>query len=345
MGIICASLHTMVLLTAERLVRLAYKYPLLHSNWYVLALAALAVVNQPQELGKVLHFALRQQLLESKTTASLLADTVLLRLAEDSISSAAKFDELTAVGVNCPDVLIPYLYYDKLPLRFKYTKLDEIRAAQSVVALKIREALLKMAPIMGLPKAINALTELRKVTPTSLRPQLKTLRAPTIVPGHVNSSEVVGEDVAGTRFEDQLIPTRDTIDGPICRLSVNTRVAVGNMARGLELWYSVYGKISNRVKNQMASAYPDLWQYALHHVYGPILSFTDVLSARETSFCVVTVLIPQDVNPTLKGHLRGAINLGATREELAEIRAMVFDVCDWSGNITWKGGKEGVAKL
>lgn len=304
-------------------------------------------MNQPQEIGKVLHFALRQQLLESLNPQDkpLLTDPYLLKLAEDSISSAAKFDEFTAVGVNLPDILIPYTYHDKFPLPYKYSRTEDINAAQIQVAARIREALLKIAPIAGLPKSINALTALHKVTPTALRAPSKAMRPATIQPGHVNSSSIVQEDVAGTRFEDQLIDTRDTIDGPICKKSVNSKEISDNFVRGSLFWENIYGKVSNRVKNQMFSAYPDLWQYAIHNVYSPILSFEDIIPAKETSFCVVAALIPQDVPPTLKGHVRGAVNLGATKEELTSIRLLVFDICDWSGNVTWKGGKESVFKL
>lgn len=333
-----------VLLTAERLVRLAYKYPSLHSNWYIIASTALTVVNQPQEIGKILHFALRQQLLEANTENAILTDIYMLKLAEDSILSAEKFDDFSAVGVSLPDVLIPFTYHDKLPLSYKYSRSEDIHACQTAVASKIREAILKAAPIAGLPKLINALTALRKVTPNSIKPSLKTNRPPTICPGHVKSSDLVQEDFAGTRFEET-IPTFDTVEGPVCTESVDSKQTMDNMVRGLNFWNAIYGKVSTRVRTQMFNAYPDLWQYAFHNVYSPILSYTGVLSALETSFCVVAALIPQDVNPTLKGHLKGAINVGGTKEELTDIRNLVFDVCDWSGNILWKGGKESVAKL
>lgn len=333
-----------VLLTAERLVRLAYKYPSLHSNWFIIASSALTVVNQPQEIGMILHFALRQQLLEASAGIAILADTYMLKLAEDSIVSAEKFDDFSAVGVNLPEVLIPFTYHDKLPLGYKYSKTEDIHACQMAVACKIREAILKAAPIAGLPKLINALTALRKVTPNNVKPSLKTCRPATICPSHVRSSDLVQEDFAGTRFEES-IPTYDTVEGPVCPESVDSKQIVDNMVRGLEHWNALYGKVSTRVRTQMFNAYPDLWQYALHSVYSPLLSYTGVLSALETSYCVVAALIPQDVNPTLKGHLKGAINLGGTKEELTDIRHLVFDVCDWSGNILWKGGKQSVVKL
>lgn len=335
----------MATLTAERLVKLAYKYPTLYSNWYVIASTALTVVNRPQEIGKVFHFALRQQLLEASMQKALLTDTYLLQLAEDLIASAQKFDEFATVGVNLPEVLIPHTYHDKLPLAYKYNRSEDIRAAQSVVACKIREAILKAAPIVGLPKLINALTALRKVTPNSIRPHLQPLRHATVHPGHVLSSNLVQEDVAGTRFEDLQNSTYDTLEGPVSVECVDRKQVVENVGRGLDFWQAIYGKISNRVRTQMYDAYPDLWQYAFHSVYSPVLSFTGVLGAKETSFCVISALIPQDVNPTLKGHLKGALNVGGTREELSDLRLMVFDICDWSGNVVWLDGKESVAKL
>lgn len=335
----------MVVLTAERLVKLAYKYPNLYNSWYVLASSALAVVNQPQEIGKVFHFALRQQLLEMVSDNLLLTDSFMLKLAEDSIASASKYDEFTAIGVNLPDILIPYTYHDKLPLAYKYNRSEDIRAAQSAIANRIREALLKVAPIVGLPKSINALTELRKVTPNSIQPDSKPKRACVLSPGHVKSSDLVQEDFAGTRFEGDALPTQDTIEGPVSSLSINDEVVLKNTVRGSDFWQSVYGKIGNRVKTQMFNAYPDLWQFAYNNVYGPVLSFVDIISAKETSFVVISALIPQDVNPTLKGHLKGALNQGATKEDIESVRGLTLDICDWSGNVHWRNGKDSVAKL
>lgn len=339
----------MSILTAERLVKLAYKYPNLHNTWFIIASAALSVVNHPEEISKVFHFALRQQLLEAPTSsANVLSDKTLIQLAQDSINSSEKYKDFTAVGVKLPDILIPYSLYDKLPLAFKYTKTEDIFAAQTVIAKKFREVLLKGVALAGLPKSINALTILKNVTPTNLKPDTKPVRTPIVFPGHVKSSNIVQEDVAGTRFEeaDPGKFANDTIDGPISEESINTKEVVHDLVRGSNFWNAVYtNKINVRIKKQMAAAYPDLWHFAYHHCYGPLLSFTDILSARETSFTIVSSLIPQDVNPQLKGHLRGALNGGATKEELDDLRNLVIDICDWSGNVSWAQGKESIAKL
>lgn len=340
----------MTVLTPERLVRLAYKYPSLHNSWYIIACACLTAVNKPQEIPKVLHFALRQQLLEFSSSAeNCLTDKYLLNLAQDSISSSEKFKDLSAVGVNLPDVLIPYTYYDKLPLNFKYSRREDIFAIQTKVAAKIREVILKCAALSGLPKSINALMILKGVTPTSMRPSGVPERQRTVYPGHVPSSEIVQEDVAGTKFENDEVnddPASETIDGPISTQSVNAKQIQKDLARGSSFWNSIYSsKVNNRIRRQMINAYPDLWNYAFYNVYSPLLSFTDILSAKETSMCVVASLIPQDVNPQLKGHLKGALNTGSTKEELNALRLLVFDICDWSGGVTWTGGKNNVAKL
>ena len=124
-----------MVLTAERLVKLAYNYPNLHNSWYLIACAALTVINEPQEIPKVFHFALRQQLLEYSQEKSLLTDTYLLKLAQDSISSSERFKDFDAVGVKLPDLMIPFTYYNKLPVKFKFTKSEDIHHSQSALSL------------------------------------------------------------------------------------------------------------------------------------------------------------------------------------------------------------------
>ncbi|KAK8058711.1 hypothetical protein PG994_009159 [Apiospora phragmitis] len=63
-------------------------------------------------------------------------------------------------------------------------------------------------------------------------------------------------------------------------------------------------------------------------VYGYLLSNTRVLSANETSFVLIAGLIPQDVT---QGHLRGALNNGATVEEVRAVRAIAVAICEAFG--------------
>lgn len=335
----------MSIFTAERMVKLAYNYPHLHSLWYLVACAALTVTNQPNEIPKIFHFALRQQLLDfNPNVRGLLTNKYLLQLAQDLIALAQKYGELTAVGVLLPEVLIPYNLHDKLPLEFKYKKSDDISAQQQLIAAKFREVIMKLAALLGLPKCINALMILKTVTPNLLKPAPKPERVPIVNPGHLSLSDIVGEDVEGTCTTDTYLV--DTIDGPISVELVNPTQIHKTLKRGSDFWNSVYlSKVNKRIRNQMYNAYPDLWYYAFHHVYSPLLLYTGVLSAKETLMCVCANLMPQDVNPQLKGHLRGAINVGNSKEEMSEVRDVVFDICEWTGGNYWRDGRELVAKL
>jgi alkylhydroperoxidase/carboxymuconolactone decarboxylase family protein YurZ len=111
--------------------------------------------------------------------------------------------------------------------------------------------------------------------------------------------------------------------------------------KGAAFFDQVYGKISSRVFNQLSTAYPDLAHYTIGHVYAPLLSFSNVLGPKQTSLVVIACLIPQDVNPQLKGHLKGALNNGATREEVEDTRALSMEICQWCG-VNWR---EEVARL
>jgi alkylhydroperoxidase/carboxymuconolactone decarboxylase family protein YurZ len=101
--------------------------------------------------------------------------------------------------------------------------------------------------------------------------------------------------------------------------------------RGETFFNKVYGKVSKRVMGQMdRSGTEDLGAVA-RLMYGYLLSNTRILSATESSFVLVAGLVPQDVNPQLKGHLKGAINNGATVEEVRAVREIALRICEASG--------------
>ena len=67
---------------------------------------------------------------------------------------------------------------------------------------------------------------------------------------------------------------------------------------------------------------------------------------------VLACLIPQDVNPQLKGHLVGAVNNGASQDEVKAVRDVVIKVCEASGmkrledgSLDGWGWREDVASL
>ena len=80
-------------------------------------------------------------------------------------------------------------------------------------------------------------------------------------------------------------------------------------------------------------------------LYGYVLSNISLLSARDTSFCIIAGLIPQDVNPQLKGHLKGALNNGASVEQINAVREVALWICEEVGDERRKAWKDDVAKL
>jgi hypothetical protein len=46
---------------------------------------------------------------------------------------------------------------------------------------------------------------------------------------------------------------------------------------------------------------------------------------------ISALLMKMQVNPQLKGHLKGAINNGATLEEVRAVRDIVIKICEASG--------------
>lgn len=112
--------------------------------------------------------------------------------------------------------------------------------------------------------------------------------------------------------------------------------------RGQIFFNTVYGKISKRVMSQMdRSGTEDLGLIA-RLFYGYVLSNTSVLTPAETSLILVAGLVPQDVNPQLKGHLRGAVNNGCRVEEVRAVRDVVMWICEGGGMKMLKDGEQGL---
>ncbi|MCJ1314356.1 hypothetical protein MMC25_008038 [Agyrium rufum] len=183
---------------------------------------------------------------------------------------------------------------------------------QLLIARKMREALIKAAPIGGLPKAINALFSLKGVTPAALQ------------------DEPLGFSPSSRPVEVYDMPSSAILH------------------RGQTFFDNVYGKVSKRVMGQMDRSGTEDLGITARLMYGYILSNTNVLTAAETSYVLLAGLIPQDVNPQLKGHLKGAVNNGATVDEVKAVREIIIRICEASGMITigrgvtggwgWRGG-------
>lgn len=183
--------------------------------------------------------------------------------------------------------------------------------SQKTITAKIREALLKTGPLAGLPRAINGLHVLKEYTPYSLLSDAYEIDPWEAAMGNA-------PPCSGTLRK---IPEKIEDDQEIIQ-------------RGLHQWNSIYNKVSSRVVNNLNSSYPDLWYFTLCHVYGPLFSYDKILSKQETSLVVISSLVPQDVNPQLRGHLKGALNIGCDFETIEAVRRLSILVSEWCG-VQW----------
>ncbi|KAI9833508.1 MAG: hypothetical protein M1819_003667 [Sarea resinae] len=201
---------------------------------------------------------------------------------------------VTLSVINRPDE-IPKVFKDVMDHGIGASDSKPEHEEQLRIARRLREALLKSAPIAGLPRVINALFALKSVTPPSLLDE-PTGYSPTARPAELYETAPSQILSRGQNFFDQL-----------------------------------YGKVSKRIMGQMDRSGTEDLGVTARLMYGYLLSNTNVLTAAESSFVVMAGLIPLDVNPQLKGHLKGAINNGATVEEVRAVREVVMKICEASG--------------
>jgi 4-carboxymuconolactone decarboxylase len=89
-------------------------------------------------------------------------------------------------------------------------------------------------------------------------------------------------------------------------------------ARGAEVCRRVYGGQYERLRGHVASLHPDLERWMVRDGYGRVLGRPG-LPLRDRELCVVALLCGQDAEPQLYSHLRGALQVGATEEEVEAV--------------------------
>ncbi len=93
--------------------------------------------------------------------------------------------------------------------------------------------------------------------------------------------------------------------------------------KGLEIL-----KKMDLLKNDETPVSKDLLKQIIDMLYGTIWSRTEQLSLQERSMVTLTVLVALNRENELKSHLRGAKNLGITKEKIEE---MILHVAYYSG--------------
>lgn len=141
----------------------------------------------------------------------------------------------------------------------------------------IREAVLQTHLFAGYPRALNALGAFRDVCKKAGNPLSGEIK--------LRDKPLEGNDIE--KFRN----------------------------RGRILFGQIYGDKAEQVDKFARANSPDLAEWAIVEGYGRVLG-RDVLEPRVRSLCVVAALIPLDVAPQLKGHVKGALNVGNTGDQL-----------------------------
>lgn len=87
--------------------------------------------------------------------------------------------------------------------------------------------------------------------------------------------------------------------------------------RGAEVCRRVYAGQYERLRANVAALHPDMERWMLREGYGKVLGRSGLdLATRE--LCVAALLASMEAEPQLYAHLRGAINAGASEEDVEE---------------------------
>ena len=168
---------------------------------------------------------------------------------------------VTLSALNRPDE-IPSIFRHAIAKGGDSVDSQPDQVEQLAIARQMREALVKSAAICGLPRTINSLLELKKVTPLDLL------------------DEPFGYSPTG-RSKDIYNVASSAI-----------------LLRGQRFFDLIYGKISSRVMNQMDRSGTEDLGLTARLMYGHLLSNNEVLSHAQTSFVVMAGLyVPIEQSP------------------------------------------------
>lgn len=88
--------------------------------------------------------------------------------------------------------------------------------------------------------------------------------------------------------------------------------------RGEVTCKTIYGANYQKLRENVLKLHPALDAWIVVDGYGRILS-RPALDLRRRELCSVAMLVPQDTPRQLHSHLRGALNAGATKDEVQEV--------------------------
>lgn len=100
--------------------------------------------------------------------------------------------------------------------------------------------------------------------------------------------------------------------------------------RGEQTFEQVYGRNSERVQKRLATFHPKLHDWIITSVYGSCFdSESPLVTMRERELAIVAMLaVDPCASVQLASHIRGAINVGATPQEVEAVINQTEFVCE-----------------
>lgn len=89
--------------------------------------------------------------------------------------------------------------------------------------------------------------------------------------------------------------------------------------KGWESIKRIYGDVGEEVLDSVSSVSPDLARYTIEFPFGDVYSRPG-LDLKSREIATIAALVTLGNSPReLKAHIRGALNVGCTREEIVEV--------------------------
>ncbi|MDP3774198.1 MAG: carboxymuconolactone decarboxylase family protein [Gemmatimonadales bacterium] len=97
------------------------------------------------------------------------------------------------------------------------------------------------------------------------------------------------------------------------------------LSRGEETGRRIYGPQFDQLRRNVAALHPALDLWIVVDGYGRTIS-RPALDMTRRELCSIAMLVPQNAPRQLHSHLRGALNVGATPDQVAAVLALAGEV-------------------
>jgi 4-carboxymuconolactone decarboxylase len=95
--------------------------------------------------------------------------------------------------------------------------------------------------------------------------------------------------------------------------------------KGEEVCSIVYGDKYDALRQAISNLHPALDEWMVSDGYGKVLARAG-LTLAQRELCIVAACVASEQIPQLKSHLRGALNCGATHEDIAQTLSALTDI-------------------